>query len=121
MIDLAILVRKNEKFDVVNVSTEETFSINEITSMIAKKMSCENIKIEYAETSHFWEKYPELYDKPYPITNELLEHEVLKYTCLSNEHAYLQYGWRPKTSIEDGIAKTVEFSVKILNKEKLKK
>lgn len=116
LLDLALLVRKNEGFDVVNVSTGTTSSINEITRLIAKEMHCEDIKPEYMEPAHFWENYPELYDDPYPISSELLEHEVLKYTCLSNEHAYIKYGWKPKTTLKQGISKTVEFTCKVLEK-----
>lgn len=114
LIDLAILVRKNKDFDIVNVSTEKTYSINEIAALIAKEMNLEELTPQYRETAHFWEKYPELYDEPYPIESKLLEHEVLKYTCLSNKHAYDNYGWVPKTDIESGIKKTVQFNVKKL-------
>jgi len=114
LIDLAILVRKNKGFDIVNVSTEKTYSINEITDIIAKEMNCEKLKPQYRETSHFWDNYPELYEGAYPIESSLLEHEVLKYTCLSNKHAYDNYGWSPKTDIHDGIRKTVDFTLKKL-------
>ena len=73
-----------------------------------------NIVTKYADVSNYWVHYPELYEKPYPINNKLMEHEVLKYTCLSNEHAYENYGWKPKVSIDEGIQKTVDFSVKVL-------
>lgn len=116
LIDLAILVLKNKSFDIVNVSTGKTISINKIADIIKEKMGLKNIKIEYADTSHYWVNYPELYQGAYPINNELLEHEVLKYTCLSNEHAMKKYGWNPKTTIEDGIQKTVDFSIKVLKK-----
>lgn len=116
LLDLALLVRKNEGFDIVNVSTSSTISINEIATLIAKKMNKEYLKPQYMPTSHFWINYPELYNKPYPISSILLENEVLKYTCLSNEHAYKNYGWKPKTSIEDGISKTVDYTCEILSK-----
>lgn len=114
LIELAILVLKSESFDIVNVSTGKTISINKIADIIKEKMNCKDIKIEYADTSHYWINYPELYEGAYPINNELLEHEVLKYTCLSNDHAKEKYGWEPKTSIEEGIQITVDFSVKVL-------
>ena len=114
LIELAILVLKSESFDIVNVSTGKTISINKIADIIKEKMNCKDINIEYADTSHYWINYPELYEGAYPINNELLEHEVLKYTCLSNDHAKEKYGWEPKTSIEEGIQKTVDFSVKVL-------
>lgn len=116
LLDLALLVRKNKKFDIVNVSTGQVASINEITSLIAKEMKKENIKPTYMKVSHFWANYPELYSNPYPISTKVLEHEVLKYTCLSNRHAYDNYGWKPKTSLKEGIKKTVVYTCNILDK-----
>lgn len=116
LIDLALLVRKNKSFDTVNVSTGKVVSIKEITALIAEAMGKEKIKTKYMKVSHFWNNYPELYSKPYPISTELLEHEVLKYTCLSNEHAYNNYGWQPKTSLKEGIDKTVKYTCEILDK-----
>ena len=92
-------------------------SRREILSMsIAKIMGCEDIPIEHAEVGHFWAKYPELYAKPYPISEEMLGHEVLKYTCLSNRHAKEEYGWSPEISLEEGIRRTVDFSVKAIER-----
>ena len=118
LLDLALLVRKNEGFDTVNVSTGTTVSINKIAEIIAKKMHKEDLKPEYMDPKHFWINYPELYDNPYPISDKLLEHEVLKYTCLSNKHAYDNYGWKPKVSLEEGISRTVEYTVKILDSKR---
>lgn len=114
LIELAIKVQKATEFDIVNVSTGTTISINKIANIIAEEMGCTNIPIEYAETSHFWHNYPELYSEPYPINNELMEHEVLKYTCLSTEHAKAAYDWEPKTDIREGIKRTIDFSLKVL-------
>ena len=118
LIDLAILVQKNDSYDTVNISTEQTISINEITDKIKNYMGLSNIETKYADVSNYWLKYKELYEKPYPINQKLMEHEVLKYTCLSNKHAFEKYGWKPKTCIDDGIKKTVDFSIKILEKHK---
>lgn len=120
LIDLAIAASKEEKFDTVNVSTGSAVSINEIANIICKIMGSD-IKPKYADAAHFWINYPELYSKPYPITEKILEHEVLKYTCLSNEHAYLEYGWKPKTLLQDGIYKTVKFACEVLEKANIKK
>ena len=114
LIDLCLLARKAEVYDVVNVSTETAVSINEITRIIASDMHCEDIKPIYADVAHFWSNYPELYESPYPISDEILKHEVLKYTCLSNKHAKEIYDWSPKTSIETGVFNTVKYTCKIL-------
>ena len=115
LIDLATLVLKNDKFDILNVSTGKTITINKITDIIKEYMNKTHIETKYADVSNYWHNYPELYEKPYPINNELMENEVLKYTCLSNKRAYDNYGWSPKISIEEGIKRTVDFSVKVLS------
>lgn len=118
LIDFAILVLKNDKYDIVNVSTCKTISINKITDIIKEKMGKTSIKTDYTDASNYWHNYPELYEKPYPINNKLMENEVLKYTCLDNKHAFDNYGWKPKVSIEEGIERTVDYSVKVLSKNK---
>ena len=115
LIDLATLVLKNDKFDILNVSTGKTITINKITDIIKEYMNKTHIETKYVDVSNYWHNYPELYEKPYPINNKLMENEVLKYTCLSNKRAYDNYGWSPKISIEDGIKRTVDFSVKVLS------
>ena len=114
LLDLAIKVQKNEGFDIVNVSTAKTISINEIAKIIAEEMNTTDIEIKYRDVSKFWSNYPKLYEAPYPIDSKILEHEVLKYTCLSNEHAKIKYEWIPKTDIKEGIRKTIEFTCKVL-------
>lgn len=112
LIDLAVLVSKAEKYDVVNVSTGKTVSINKIVEIINKVLNS-NIKPCYTDTKNYWKNYPELYAGPYPINEKLLEKEVLKYTCLSNQHAKDKYGWTPKTSLEDGIRNTIDYFLKL--------
>ena len=117
LIELAVRVQKANSFDIVNVSTGSTVSINAICRKITDVMKSD-LKPEYKEVAHFWANYPELYNEPYPISTEIMEHEVLKYTCLSNEHAFQAYGWKPITSLDEGIRKTVDFSCKVLEKAK---
>ena len=116
LIDLCIKANSSDSFDVINVSSNKVVSINEICDIIKKQMDKTHIKTIYEETKNYWNRYPELYQMPYPINEELLNHEVLKYTCLSNEHAKHKYGWEPKISLEEGINRTIEFSIKVLKK-----
>ena len=115
LIELAVRVKEAETFDTVNVSTGTTITINEICKKITELMKSDLLP-EYEEVSQFWVNYPELYSDPYPISTKIMEHEVLKYTCLSNRHAYEAYGWKPMISLDEGIRKTVEFSCKMLEK-----
>lgn len=117
LIDMAMLASEATAYDVVNVSSQQAVSINRIAAMISAEMGCGDIGTEHAETSRYWDRYPSLYDPPYPIDPGLLEHEVVKYTCLSNRHARENYGWVPKVTLEEGIRRTVEFCVGQLRKK----
>ncbi len=119
LIDLAILVRDNKGFDVINVSTCETHSINEMLEIIKRVMKKEDCKVEYHESSHYWNRYPELYEGAYPINPKVMEHEVLKYTLLDNNHAKEIFGWEPQTSFEEGLKNTVDFTVSMLRRARL--
>lgn len=114
LVDLVIRAQKVDGFDILNVGTGKTVSVNEIAALIQKKMHCEDIPVEHAEVSHFWANYPELYEGPRPIREEILAHEVLKYTCLSTAHAEEALGFTPKTSLSEGIDRTIEFSLRVL-------
>lgn len=111
LIELAILVSKNPGFDVVNVSTNTTHSINELYNTIARIMGKDEIRPDFAHASNYWKKYPALYEGAYPINEKILEAEVNKYTLCDNSHALEKYGWTPKVSFEEGLKRTVEFSV----------
>ena len=114
LLDLAVRVMDNTGFDVFNVSSCETHSINEMFHIIAKLMGKKNIEPEYLSTSHYWYRYPGLYEGAYPIKPEVMDHEVLKYTLLDNSHAREAYKWAPMTSFEHGLQCTIDFTIKVL-------
>lgn len=114
LIDLAIRVRKNTGFDCVNVSTNTTHSINEMFQIIAKLMGKEHIKPIYADSAHYWHRYPRLYEGAYPISAQILDNEVTKYTLCDNTHAAQEYGWTPRVGFEDGLKNTATFAVEVL-------
>lgn len=114
LIRLCELVLQDKGFHIVNVSTGTTFSINELMAIVAKLMDRENLLPEYSEAKHFWNNYPNLYKGAYPISTKALEHEVTKYTELSNDYAFRKYGWKPEVSIEEGIQNTINFSCEVL-------
>lgn len=118
LIDLAIKVQKGDGYDVLNVSTNETHSINEVAECVARLMGKQNIKSHYMESKHYWYRYPELYQGVYSISEEILDNEVNKYTILSNEYAKNKYGWTPKVTFEEGIQRTIDFSIKVLGANK---
>ena len=116
LIDLALLVRQGEGFDCVNVSSNTTHSINELYGIIAKIMGKEGLKPKYVDSSNYWNRYPGLYEGAYPISTTILNNEVTKYTLCDNSHAKEKYGWEPCVDFEEGLRRTVEFSVDAINR-----
>lgn len=113
LVDLAILAMNKSGFDIINVASNETHTINEMYEIIRNYMG-KDIKAKYLDTNHYWFNYPGLYEGAYPINGKVLEHEVLKYTLLDNTHAINDYGWKPKVSFEEGLKRTVDYSIKVL-------
>lgn len=115
LIDLAIRVQEHKGFDCVNVSSNKNYSVNEMYA-IAKKIMNKSIEAEYANTSHYWVKYPQLYSGAYPIKNEILDHEVNKYSLCDNSLAKERYDWEPKIDIHEGLKKVIDYETKLLSK-----
>lgn len=113
LIDLAVKVQTNQGFDCVNVSSNTTHSINELYDKIADVMG-KNIRPVYAQSNHYWARYPGLYEGVYHISEDVLDHEVKKYTLCDYTHAKEKYGWMPKVEFEEGIRRTVAFAVKAI-------
>ena len=113
LIDLAIKVQCNEGFDCVNVSSNTNYSVNEMYDIVRKIMG-KTISAEYADTSHYWVKYPQLYSGAYPIRDEILNHEVNKYSLCDNSLAKEKYGWTPKIGIEEGLRNVINYEVQLL-------
>ena len=115
LIDLAEILMDNKGFDIVNVSNNASYTVNQIYDMIKKNMNKKR-DATFTTSNHYWEKYPQLYEGKLPIRPEILEAEVNKYTLCSNEHAYKKYNWSPKVSIEEGLKNTIDYTVEQLNK-----
>ena len=111
---------QDKGFHIVNVSTGTTLSINELMKIVTKLMHKEELLPEYSDSKNFWNNYPNLYEGAYPISEKALDHEVTKYTELSNDYAFEKYGWKPEVSIEEGIQNTIKFSCKVLQKISMK-
>ena len=115
LIDLAILVQSSTGFDTVNVSANKNYSVNEMYQ-IAQEIMGKDIPARYADDAHYWEKYPGLFDGRFPIKEEILNHEINKYSLCDNSYAFEKYGWTPKFSIEEGLKCLVEAECKLLSR-----
>ncbi len=113
LVNLALAVQDTPGFDCVNVASNMNYSVNEMYE-IAQKIMRKDIKAEYASDTHYWEKYPGLYEGAYPIKEEILNHEINKYSLCDNAHAKEMYGWSPKVSMEDGLKAVIENECELL-------
>jgi len=115
LIDLAIKVQNSKGFDVVNCSSNKNYSVNEMYSM-AQEIMNKKIKAVFAPDSHYWEKYPTLFEEPFPIEPKVLNHEINKYSLCDNSYARKKYSWCPKVEMKEGLKNVVEYEVKLLSK-----
>lgn len=114
LIDLAIAVQKGEGFDCVNCSSLTNYSVNEMYE-IASKIMGKNIKAEYADDAHYWEKYPELYEGFYKIKDSILKEEINKYSLCDNTYVKTKYNWEPKVDITEGLKRVIENECELLS------
>lgn len=113
LIRLAILVQSTEGFDCVNVSANENYSVNDMYR-IACEITGKQISAKYADDKHYWEKYPELYKGEYKIKDDILAHEINKFTLCDNQYAFQKYGWKPEVSIREGLKRVIEYEFQLL-------
>ena len=113
LINLAIAVREGKGFDCVNCSSNRNYSVNEMYD-IAQSIMGKKIAPEYASDAHYWEKYPEMYQGSYPIKEEILTHEINKYSLCENTHAKEVYGWTPKVTMEEGLNEVIKHECALL-------
>lgn len=104
-----VLFKTHKNGSIINVCSNKTYSVKEIYNTIARIMET-NIKPVYREASKMWDKYTELINRSFPISIQRLNKEVNKYAVGSFISARSQFGWKPKTSLEDGLRKTVEYT-----------
>lgn len=115
LINLAIAVQKTEGFDCVNVSSNQNYSVNELYE-IACDIVGRKITAEYASDSHYWEKYPQLFNGIYKIRSEILNHEINKFTLADNSLAKEKYGWTPQVSITEGLKRVIDYEFALFDR-----
>lgn len=121
LIDLAIAVQKGDGFDCVNCSSLKNYSVNEMYAIACKIMN-KDIQPQYASDSHYWGKYPSLFEGAYKIKDSILKDEINKYSLCDNKYAREKYDWIPKIDIEEGLQRVIENECSLLAKlgDKLK-
>lgn len=117
LVSLSLKIIEKTGSDTVNVSSNETHSINEMFLLLREIMKKTDITALYLKEDHYWKNYPELYKGAYPIKSNILSKEVNKYTLCDNTHAKEEYGWEPLVGFEEGLRRTVEYTLPLLERE----
>jgi len=115
LVQLLINVQACKGFDTVNCSSNKTYSVNHIYNIVLNIMN-KNIAAAYTGADNYWKKYPELYEGAYKIKEEILEHEVNKYSLCDNGYAGSKYYWIPQVDIEEGMRRMIEYQVALFDK-----
>jgi UDP-glucose 4-epimerase len=115
LLDLAIKVQNTKGFDAINVSSNSSYSVNQMYQ-IAQEIIGKEISPIYADDAHYWEKYPELFEGFYSIEDSILTHEINKYTLCDNKYAFEKYSWLPKISLHEGLKKLISEEFKLLDR-----
>ena len=115
LIELAIAVQNGIGFDCVNCSSNTNYSVNEMYKM-AQEIMKKDISAIYANDSHYWENYPSLYEGAYRIREEILTHEINKYTLCDNSYAKEKYGWIPKIDMLEGLQRVITHECELLRR-----
>lgn len=115
LIDIALEVQSTKGFDIVNVSSNKSYSVNEIYTLAQEIMGLK-INAMFADDLHYWEKYPELFEGVYPISSNIINNEINKYTQTDNSYAQEKYSWAPKVSLKNGLTKLIEEECLLLDK-----
>lgn len=115
LVNLAIAVQNGEGFDCVNCSSFKNYSVNEMYEITCRIMN-KHITPEYASDSHYWEKYPSLFEGVYKIKETILKDEINKYSLCDNTYAREKYGWKPEITIEEGLRKVIENECSLLER-----
>lgn len=113
LLELVYRSRNLEGFNVINCSSNESYSVRELYQMACDIMG-KDIDAEYNDSSKYWDKYPTLYEGKYAISRDVLDHEVNKYSRCDNSKAKTLLDWEPLVDIDEGLKRTIEYTEKML-------
>jgi nucleoside-diphosphate-sugar epimerase len=96
-----------------NVASGKAHSVNEIYALI-RDLIGGDIKATFNESEKFWDAFPTLFEGPFPLSRKKITEEVNKFTLGATDTAKEEIGWEARTSIPDGMSKTIEAAKKWL-------
>ena len=114
LLELVYRARTLNGFNTINCSSNTAYSVRDLYE-IAQNLMGKDIEAHYNDSSKYWDKYPELYEGKYKISRNILDHEVNKHSQCDNSKALELLDWKPEIDIEEGLKRTIEYTVKMLD------
>lgn len=114
LLELVYKARNLEGFNIINCSSNKSYSVQELYDIACNIMN-KKIKPIYNDVLQYWDNYPELYEGKYKIGRDVLSHEVNKFSQCDNSKAKELLDWEPEIDIEEGLRRTIEYTVEMLN------
>jgi UDP-glucose 4-epimerase len=100
-------------FLAINAGSGASVSVNSIISIL-ENISGKKLEVKRLSSKHYWDKYPEIFDKPIHILSETIEKEVNKFTQACTIKVMNELNWSASVSLEDGLRLCFEHAKKIL-------
>lgn len=108
-----VVTHKDAKNQTFNVGSGQAHTVKEVYNCIVKVFGKTNIKPTFRPEKLLWEKYRYLFIGDYPFNANFLKKEVNKYTLAFIEKATKMLEWKPETSLEEGLKKTVAYAMEM--------
>lgn len=89
--------------DRFNVCSGVGHSVPELYALFAE-VSGKDISPNYNDPSSYWDRYPALFEKGYPLSRTRIEEEVFKHAIGDPTKTTARFGWTAATGIRTGIA-----------------
>ena len=96
---------------IYNVSSGSNVSVNEIVTFVQSHMKKLHISPIFRNPALLWEKNTRLFSGEMPILEKNIEKEVCKYSLGDNTQACNDFNWKPSVSIEEGLIRTIEYTI----------
>lgn len=102
---IELCITNDDANGVFNVCTGKLLSVKQIVEYIQEELNT-NIEPVYKNGSHFWDRYPSLFQGSFPLDKNIVSKEVDKFSLGDNHLAKHVLGWSPDTDLKKLIKHT---------------
>jgi nucleoside-diphosphate-sugar epimerase len=100
-----------QRGDVYNVCSGVGYSVPDLVDLFARVTGCD-VEPDYREPTQFWDKFPAIFEGAYPLSRERIKDEVWKHSIGDPAKAEASFGFRARTSLENGLERIWTYAQK---------